>query len=232
MEKRFSFLLLLILSSALCHSQQVVKDYSIMQLDSSQFILLQSKYGGNKQLPPDFEKQTLLALSHFEELKRIKIKFKVKRKLVPLATHPTVFTSFFKPEKRRYKITISKKSIKMLSPILLKNLNYNAQIGVLGHELSHVADFNSKSFGGILKILFGNFSSSFLDRFEYNTDKICIEHGLGYQLLAWSKNVNDSLHLHSSDKATKEQNTAKKKERYMRPSTIERILSQDPAYAN
>lgn len=230
MVKSFNCLILLLHLVLFCEAQQVVRDYSAITLDTAQYNKLSNEYGRYKKLPIGFEKQTLLALSHFEELKKIKIKFKVKRKLVPLASRPTVFSSFFKPEKRCYKITISRKSIKMLSPILLQNLTYNAQIGVLGHELSHVADFNTKSFAGILKVVFGNLSRKFLDRFEFNTDKICIEHGLGYQLLAWSKNVNDSLNLNQSLNE-KEQISSTKKERYMRPNTIERILSQHPAYA-
>ena len=118
----------------------------------------------------------------------------------------------------------------MLDPILLKNLNYNAQVGVLGHELSHVCDFNSKNFGGILRIVFGNLSDAFLDRFEFYTDKICIDHGLGYQLLAWSENVRDSLKMEKWIGTKKLKHPEQKRERYMKPETILKVIAESPVY--
>ena len=100
----------------------------------------------------------------------------------------------------------------------------------MGHELSHVVDFNTKTFGGILKVVLGNLSDSFLDRFEFNTDKICIEHELGYQLLAWSKNVRDSLKIEKWEGAQNLKNQTQKRERYMSPKTIEKYISTLPAY--
>lgn len=71
-----------------------------------------------------------------------------------------------------------------LEPILIENLGYNETIGVLGHELGHTAFFTQTGLTGMMGIIFGNLSKKYMDNLEYKTDKVAIEHGLGYQLLA------------------------------------------------
>jgi len=190
---------------------------------------LKKNYGKNKLLPKDFEKQTLIVLSYFPELKNVKIKFRIRNKTTPLSTRPSFAGMFRSAKKRTYIITISKKSISYLDTILLKHLNYNAQIGVLGHELSHVSDFINKGFGSMCRLAIGHCSKKYVDRFEFNTDMICINHGLGYQLLAWSINVRENLKSSKwfgagtlpPDAAT---------ERYMNPSTITKLLKSKELY--
>lgn len=127
-------------------------------------------------------------------------------------------------------ITISSKSQGIMDSILLGNLNYNAQIGVLAHELSHVADYHTMSFWKFLRLAFGLLSTSYMNKFEYNTDQICIDHGAGYQLLAWSKNTNQFITPEIIEKYFgKEFLTT---ERYMFPKTIEQKISIHPLYQN
>ena len=107
MVKAFKITLLFLLGCHAGFTQGVVREYSKQAVDSNHYYQLKNTFGKNKTLPVHFEQQALLALSHFPELTNIKIKFKVKRKLVPLATHPTVLSSFRKAAKRKYKITIT-----------------------------------------------------------------------------------------------------------------------------
>ena len=134
-------------------------------------------------------------------------------------------------KKRTYIITISKKSITYLDTILLQHLNYNAQIGVLGHELSHASDFFNKGFGKMCHVVVGHVSKKYVDHFEFNTDRICINHGLGYQLLAWSLNVRENLKSDSGLGAATLPADATN-ERYMNPSTIKNIIATHPLYQN
>lgn len=190
---------------------------------------LKKNYGNEKTLPKYFENQTLIALSYFPELKDAKIKFRIKNKTTPLATRPSFTGMFRSAKKRTYIITISKKNISYLDTILLQNLNYNAQIGVLGHELCHVSDFINKGFGSMCQVAIGHFSKKHVDRFEFNTDRSCIYHGLGYQLLAWSINVRENLKSSSwLGAATLPPDSTR--ERYMNPTTIERIITTHPRY--
>ncbi len=172
----------------------------------------------HKKIDSTFRKQIQGALLFFPELKKTKITFKVKKTLVPLAARPRIWAVFQKPINRKYLITISSKTIGKLEPILLKNLSFNAQIGVLGHEISHIADFNSRKSGYFIKLLFMQVNKKAMDMFEYNTDKRTIEHGLGYQLLSWSTEVRQNLKIKEWGGAGK--NGFQEGERYMSPKTI------------
>jgi hypothetical protein len=130
---------------------------------------------------------------------------------------------------RTYIITISNKSIDKLTPILLENLPGDARIGVLGHELSHVVDFSSKSVWQSFKVAVSHVSPTYLDKFEYNTDLICIQHGLGPELAAWSSYIRDTMHTvywRGSDYVNKGDT---KYERYMNPDTIEKHMVKQEA---
>ena len=123
-----------------------------------------------------------------------------------------------------YIITISDRSSAKLTPILFKQLSYEAQVGVLGHELSHVADFSGMKLSGLIRLGFGHLSRRYIDRFEYRTDSLCIEHGLGKYLLAWSIFVRKALHINDWQGADSINTPLTGRERYMNPATIERRM--------
>jgi hypothetical protein len=117
----------------------------------------------------------------------------------------------------------------MLMPLLFKHLSFNALLGALGHELAHVADFQSKTTWDIIGHAVKNVSARYIDRFEFNTDAICIAHGLGYQLLEWSSFVRATMHTVNwlgPDYAHRPKN----RERYMNPSTISARMKELPMY--
>jgi hypothetical protein len=176
----------------------------------------------NKKIDSLYKLQIQGALLFFPELKNVHIKFRVKHTLVPLAARPRIWAVFQKPENRKYLITISSKSIGKLEPILLKNLSFNAQVGVLGHEISHIAEFNEKKRSFFIKLLFWQLSKIRMDIFENNTDRRTVEHGLGYQLLAWSTEVRHNLKIKEWGGAVK--NGVQERERYMSPETILRLI--------
>jgi hypothetical protein len=172
----------------------------------------------NKILDSIYKQQISGALLFYPELKGIKIKFKVKKAIVPLSARPRVWATFQKPKNRKYIIVISSASIKKLEPILLKNLSFNAQVGVLGHEISHIADFNQRKGLYFVKLLFMQLSKKAMDIFENNTDRRTIDHGMGYQLLAWSTEVRHNLKIKDWGGANK--SGIQERERYMSPETI------------
>jgi hypothetical protein len=177
----------------------------------------------NKQIDSTFKQQINGALMFYPELKNIKIKFKVKKAVAPLSARPRVWATFQKPKNRKYLIVISSASIQKLEPILLKNLSFNAQVGVLGHEISHIADFNQRKGLYFVKLLFMQLSKKAMDVFENNTDRRTIEHGLGYQLLAWSTEVRHNLKIQEWGGTAK--NGIQERERYMSPKAIMELVN-------
>jgi hypothetical protein len=158
-----------------------------------------------------------IALNFYPELNNTRIKFIRKKARSPLSTRQSVFNIFRKKSKRIYIITISTKTNKRIAPILLDSLSFNAQIGVLGHELSHVSAFAKMSAWQYAKFLLSQIKKANVDAAENQTDKRTIDHGLGYQLLDWSKEVRKKLNIL---KWGGSEIVSSEKERYMNPESI------------
>ena len=188
------------------------------------------QYAINKRIPQQYQKPILIALSHFPELKEMHIIFQVKKQYSPLTTKPEFKSVFKRKDQRTYMITISDQTIDTLTSLLFRNLTFEEQIGVIGHELSHVVDFNSKNFPQTIGVGVSHISKKYIDKMEYNTDRICVAHGLGEYLLDYSKHVRESMHVHNwrgVDYVNKG-NGDGKYERYMNPDTIQKYMTAFP----
>lgn len=221
-----AFALLLLATSACALTPQ--REFSAAQFDQADLARLEAEFGQRKKIPARYRAQILTALSFFPELREVKIDFVVRKSVIPLSSRPRLGSLLRAAKHRRYLITISSQSTKELTPILLENLPYNAQVGVLGHEISHVANYLHTSAWGLARIGWGLvFSDRATDRFEANTDQTCIEHGLGFQLHAWSveiyKIMGDSVEASQGQRQPM-------RERYLRPETILRRMRELSLY--
>ncbi len=212
------FLLSLTLPS---FSQNIVREF---KRDSLPLYLVGSTTQ-NKIIPSDYNDLIRLTLCYYPELKDTKIKFRIRKRLAPLSARPALW-GIFTSKNRTYLITISNGTLEEFRPILLENLSLNAQIGVIGHELAHIAEYNSKKGFFFIQLALRHFNQKQIDRFEYDTDYRCIEHLLAYQLLAWSTEVRIKL------KSSQWGGTKRPmKERYMNPETIQNVIKTMKIYA-
>jgi hypothetical protein len=146
--------------------------------------LLRLQFSHNKEIPKKYEVEILCALSHYPELRDTHIHFMLAvHAPVPYGTKPS-FASCFKAKKNRvYTITILEYAELPEREALMKHLNSSMRIGVLGHELAHVVQFERCNPLGLLKTL-SKFAFSRLRRqMETGADKGAIRHGLGWELL-------------------------------------------------
>jgi hypothetical protein len=227
-EKLFMSLILL-LTTCLVFCQAPRKNFDPGSLPESYFADLKKEFGQYKQYPPQFEKQILIALSYYPELKNTPIRFRQRIRHTTVNTRATWPGVFESKQRRHFVVTISDSTEAMLMPLLFKNLPFNAQVGVMGHELAHVADFSRMTTLQIIEHAIKNVSAKYIDRFEYNTDAICIAHGLGYQLLFWSQFVRTKMNRENwmgPDYAHRPMT----RERYMNPATILGRIKDDPIY--
>lgn len=164
------------------------------EADSMRYQELLAEYGNKKRLPPGFELQALVALSHYPALKHKKIKFKFKKSKIAHGSRPNIWSLINPFSKRSYLIVISKKLKPNLEQTMMKTMSYNAQIGVMGHELAHTISYIDISFLRIIGLGFKYGNYDFKVEFENATDQRTIDYGLGYQLKAWSEHVHD-LHI-------------------------------------
>jgi hypothetical protein len=213
----------------LIFSQKPRKNFEPQSLSQKYISELKHEFGNRKRYPQQYEMQILLALSYYSELRTTSIFFRIRERHTPLDTRSTWLGLLAPRKKRQYVITISDSSEPMLTPILFKNLPFDAQVGVVGHELGHVTDFSSMFLSQIVKHAVRNVSSQYIDRFEFRTDSICIAHGLGYQLLAWSSFVRQKMHRENWDGADNVHQPMER-ERYMNPSIIRKRIGRIVIY--
>ncbi len=177
---------------------------------------LHNIYGNNKEIPARFELPALIALSRFPELKNTKIIFKSKKIKTTLNTRPTFWSLVFcKKKNRKYIIRVN--NSKKDSLVLFDPVPFNAKIGLLGHEFSHIVDYNGKKSGGVFGRGWEYRNKAKKEQFEKEIDSITISRGLGWQLYDWSDYV-----LNKSN-ATKKYKVYKK-EIYLKPEEIIRLI--------
>lgn len=167
------------LSATAATEPAVIRDYA-ESVESERLDELMASYGRNKQLPPGFEIQTLLALSHYPELSEIKIRFIVDDVSIPLSSRPHWVTMLRSAKQRTYLVIIDSALDGPREALLLKNQPFNAQIGIIGHELAHTAYYLDRSFLGIVGDALCQLSDCRIS-FERDTDLRLIEYGLGWQ---------------------------------------------------
>lgn len=184
----------------------IAENYSKSAIDS-----LQQKFAKNKHLAPEFLLETLIALSYYPELQNTDIRFVYKDIKTTMSATPRI--SSFWHKKNRYQININSKK-KGQEGILLKEVPFNGRIGVLGHELAHIADYVRKKKLGL--ITFGihyTLSKKFHAKYEKATDSQTIEKGLAWQLYDWADFV---FHLSKAS----EKYRAYKRKFYLLPEEI------------
>lgn len=141
---------------------------------------LMEQFGHNKELPEGFELQTLLALSHYPELADTHIRFIVDDVNIPLSSRPWWGSMLHNAQQRTYLVVIDSEREGGRDALLLKNQPFNAQIGIIGHELAHTVYYLERSFFGILGDALCQLSSCRVD-FERETDRRLVSYGLGWQ---------------------------------------------------
>ena len=192
----------------------------IKELDSSGYsnnlMAISLKFGRNKTIPSGIELATLTALSYFPELKNTTIRFKKANIKTSLNAQPTIISLLFRRKsKRKYIIRYADNDDS--TKVLFKNASFNAQVGVLAHELNHVTDFSSKNLFGVIGRGFSYASKTKKAQFEKHIDQMTIELGLGWQLYAWAVFILDG------DTATEEYKEFKR-EIYLEPEEIKSAL--------
>lgn len=152
----------------------------VREAEQPRFEELLAEFGAAKNLPAGYELQALIALSHFPELRDTRIDFIQSDVQIPISSRPRPISTFRSRGKRRYLVVIDTES-ENRGPLLLKNQPFNAQVGILGHELAHTAWYINRSFFGIVSDAFCQFSNACRNSFEQDTDRRLVLHGLGWQ---------------------------------------------------
>jgi len=162
---------------------------------------LELNFGTNKKIPPEIKLQTLIALSYYPKYKNLKIQFSYKKINSTMVCLPDWRDFFKKAENRKYKIHINNHPENQMG-VAFEQIPFNAQIGVIGHELAHIEDYLHKNIFSLLLTAFLYLTPNFRSKYEKKTDLLTINHGLGWQLYDFTYFVLNSNYAAESYKKT------------------------------
>ncbi|MBI5218223.1 MAG: hypothetical protein HY958_04760 [Bacteroidia bacterium] len=145
---------------------------------------MQSQFGRNKTIPLEIELECLTALSFFREFSNFKIEFRYKkfRTNATMMVSPTRLSLVKRKEKRTYIIEINNNQGKKKGTDI-RDLSFNALVGIIGHELGHIVYYNKKNSFNILWMgIKYMLSKKYIRNVEHAADIETIRHGLGFSI--------------------------------------------------
>jgi hypothetical protein len=153
-----------------------------------------------------------VALRHYPELKKTKIKVRFKKIKSTMVAQPEADFIVKSKNDRRYKIILN--STKENIGMNYEDLTFNALVGWLGHELAHITDYSKKSNRQLVQFISNYlFSRKHMKHTEKCADKEAVKRGLGYALY---EGVHELFRNPKIFKKYKERN----KEFYLTPDEI------------
>ena len=177
---------------------------------------LRNIYRRHKHILKEYELQTLVALSYYPELLNEHIRFKYGT-INSTAQTTVTLGSIFKKITKQYIIIINNDIKK--TGLLLSDAPFEAQVALIGHELSHVIDFKRRGFFDMVWWGISYLIVKQRTKIEVRADKSAIRRQLGWQLYYWTDFVSN----HS--KANKRYKRMKEK-KYMQPDEILKYMKE------
>ncbi len=144
----------------------------------------------SKELPEKYKASILITLEKYPELENDSIEFIEKRlnKKVCGFSRPKLNFIFLPRDKHQYKISINKRCTK--EGMVLENFSEQGQIGLIGHELSHIIDYKNKTDWQLtLTGIKYKINKDYKKELERETDRETIKHGLEGELYQYRKTI-------------------------------------------
>lgn len=178
MIKKIGILALIITLGAGCSSQPAHSP-----------IPTESKSTGSWQYPWILEEAITQLRSHYPALREVSIEFAFGRDFsgAVMQAQPQWQSMLHPGQARRYQIKMKPYLLlrKEQDTLALHRIPPAVLVGWLGHELGHVADYESKGFWGMIGLGFGYLTSEDSQRAtEQRADSIATRHGLGPEIIA------------------------------------------------
>ena len=148
---------------------------------------LKAIIGDNKGLPEGFEEVAAIAYSAYPQLKDLNIDMILTQQGAPMESTLKIRSLFGPRKNRQYLIFLNDAQNTFFDPILLRALPFDAQVGILAHELGHIVYYHELNL-----FQFGKWGLRYLrdDEFrvthERTTDLMPVYHGLGSQIYQYA----------------------------------------------
>jgi hypothetical protein len=172
----------------------------------------------HKVIPEEYRKEISTALEHYPELADVHIVFKFKNYLtVPYGTIPSYYELLLR-NKRVYNIMLRARASGSTEQALFKNLPTRARIGVIGHELGHVLQFQKRTRWQVMKLSLKYLSARVRQSIERGADLTAIDHDLGNEL------YEHAVYIRAIPGYTEQRKSINRD--YLKPEEITEILSR------
>jgi len=153
-----------------------------------------------KNVPKHLEKQFTVICRAFTELKETRIRLVFRAIPMTMQARPNIWQLLV--GKREYLIFINNKKSK--NGIVLEDIPFNGQVGVISHEMCHVLDYHNKSIWQIIKTGIMYLFPKKKEGYEKSTDYLAVKKGFGLQLHTWSNYVLDDSSIAPKYRKVKE----------------------------
>ena len=148
---------------------------------------LKREIGSNKGLPEGYEEVAAIAYSAYPELRDAAIDMVLTQDGAPMESNFDLTTLLVPWKQRKYRILLNDSPESYFDPILLRALPFDAQVGILAHELGHVAYYDRLNVLQIAKWgLMYLWDDAFRATHERTTDLMPVYHGLGSQIYQYA----------------------------------------------
>ncbi|MGW8121683.1 hypothetical protein ACV07N_03410 [Roseivirga echinicomitans] len=185
--------------------------------------LLLNTFGWKKKIPEEIRTAALIALSHYPELKGIKIEFRFaqKKNKSVMSARPSLRSIFSVMEERTYVIYVRRSFVIDGKLMRIEELPQTILVGWIGHELGHVMDYKDRSVlsligFGIRYLILGKY----IRAAERRADEFAVRHGLRDEILETKNFILNNTHL-------PERYKRKIKRLYLSPEEIMEIVNID-----
>ncbi len=161
-------------------------------------------------VPEKYKVLFSIVCTRFPELANENIRFRLKNINTTMTARPSLM--FWK---RKYYITINNDD--QFRGIHFDRIPFNAQVGLIAHEMCHILDYRHKSWWRLIQTGLGLLIDRHKIAYEKSIDLLTIKKGFGYQLKDWAQ------YAMFDGKATPEYKNFKKIH-YLNPDQIDSII--------
>ena len=151
-------------------------------------------------VPSHLLKQFTVICNAFSELKETRIRLVFRAIPMTMQARPNIWQLLI--GRREYLIFINNKKAK--NGIVLEDIPFNGQVGVISHEMCHILDYHNKSIWQIIKTGIMYLNPNKKEGYEKSTDYLAVKKGFGLQLHEWSNYVLDDSSIAPEYKKVKE----------------------------
>ncbi len=156
------------------------RDKIRISCDSLKITALSNAHKVPNDLKPSFGE----AVSFFPDLKNTQIELKLASISSTMQAHPEITFRNLLSKKRKFIIKVNN-DFKTNKTLNYKELSNDILVGWIGHELSHIVDYQNRSFLSLIGLGINYYlSSSFRSEVENFADKSTVYRGLGKELLS------------------------------------------------